>query len=480
MSPTARVQHKAVQKYLERHAEPEAAIAMRSLLAGRTYQDALCIPAFGEGKNLFECLGSLSSDRGGSVLILLIINETAASPEWATRANRELVDAVAGQLGSPSRVESHLRLFTHPLGDLLLVDRTRREHPLPNREGVGLARKIISDIALALWAAGQLDSDWIHCSDADALLPADYFSRARARPSPASSGKPNSAALVYDFMHTPAARPAEADAVLRYEIYLRYYVLGLRSAGSPYAYQSIGSTLAIAPVAYAQVRGFPKRNAGEDFHLLSKLAKLGRIEPLRGDPLVLSGRISERVPFGTGVGVAREVQRIADGEIYPAFDPCTFLWLKVWLDVLRNWAQAEAANRMALRDAILQKESAISDSLTREPAPPQVNRENLVAVLGEVGAISAAEAGADRGIRHQFECFDALRTLQFLHCVRDRHLPEIQLEVAVREAPFIQLPETLPNVREDASKPENAFDPTLFSMRAALTRLEAQSGRDAA
>ncbi len=471
MTATARAEHKAVRKYLERHAEPEAAIAMQSLLVGCTYRDALCIPAYGEGENLFECLESIPSDRPKSVLILVIVNETPGAPEWALQANQELLDAIAARFGSPSRKAEHLQLFPHPLGDLLLVDRTRREHPLPAGQGVGLARKVIADIALALWAAGQLDSSWIHCSDADALLPADYFSRARARSARAPALGRSGAALVYDFIHTPATRPDEANAVLRYEIYLRYYVLGLRSAGSPYAYQSIGSTMAVAPLSYAQVRGFPKRHAGEDFHLLCKLAKLGRVEPLRGEPLVLSGRISQRVPFGTGAGVGREVRRIADGEFYPAFDPRSFAWLRVWLDALHSWAESEPADRMDLREALLQEEARRSDSLTGERDPVVVDRRKLIGVLDDVGAIRAAEAGASRGVRYQNERFDALRTLQFLHRVRDCHLPEIQLEVAIREAAFLQLEETA-DASETAVRAEQAFDPQLFSMRAALTRLE--------
>ncbi len=71
-----------------------------------------------------------------------------------------------------------------------------------------------------------------------------------------------------------------------YELSLRYYVAGMKFARSPYAFHTIGSSMAVSPVHYARVRGFPKREAGEDFYLLNKLAKLGSVLELdRGSDL---------------------------------------------------------------------------------------------------------------------------------------------------------------------------------------------------
>src|SRR5690606_17786041 len=92
-------------------------------------------------------------------------------------------------------------------------------------------------------------------------------------------------------------------ALVLYEISLRSYEYGLAYAGSPYAFQTLGSTLALNPAAYAKVRGFPKRLAGEDFYILNKLIKIGPIY-LRNDRcLQIKDRPSQRVPFGTGTSV---------------------------------------------------------------------------------------------------------------------------------------------------------------------------------
>ena len=48
----------------------------------------------------------------------------------------------------------------------------------------------------------------------------------------------------------------------------------MKYARSPYAFHTIGSTMAVSANHYAKVRGFPKREAGEDFYLLNKLAKV--------------------------------------------------------------------------------------------------------------------------------------------------------------------------------------------------------------
>src|SRR5262249_38957583 len=147
-------------------------------------------------------------------------------------------------------------------------------HLLPEGQGVGLARKIGFDLAARLFAAGRLRSPFIHSTDADVRLPEDYFERAEEGAI--------AAALVYPFSHRPEEDPVLARAVFLYEISLRYYVLGLAFAGSPHAYHTIGSAFAARASAYVSVRGFPKRDAAEDFYLLSKIAKVGPVFSLGG------------------------------------------------------------------------------------------------------------------------------------------------------------------------------------------------------
>ena len=114
------------------------------------------------------------------------------------------------------------------------------------------------------------------------LLPRDYFDRASKVP------RNHASALVYPFIHRGEEDVALARAIQLYEISLRYYVLGLASAGSPYAHHTVGSTLAVDAISYAKVRGVPKRTAAEDFYLLGKLAKIGKVAALNGTPISVS------------------------------------------------------------------------------------------------------------------------------------------------------------------------------------------------
>ncbi len=411
---------KAIRKYLAGHAEPEAARLLDESKAPQSFGHVLCVPSYGEGQSLLRSLETVPGGALGEVLILVIVNETDESPAWVKDANVQTLSALREAL-APGVAPSPLQWFPHPRGSLLLVDRTRTGTRLPDGQGVGLARKIGADMALALWTAGRIQAPWIHCSDADVAFPADYFDRA-------PSTSTDTAALLYDFCHVHDPDPEVALAALRYELFLRYYVLGLRSAGSPYAFHTIGSTVTVAPGAYAQARGFPRRKAAEDFHLLAKLAKLGAVRSLPGEPLRLSGRVSARVPFGTGAGIAKELERVQAGERYPTYDPHVFQWLGVWLRTLARLSQEPRESR-----------HSVGDLLQVEASAAGVDFRRLHSLLDELGAIAAAEAGRERGQRHLHERFDALRTLRFIHELRDRHLPPIPLEHALGEAPFLDL-----------------------------------------
>lgn len=425
---------KAVRKYLERHAEPEVREVERLGRRTPAFGHALCIPAYGEHDSLFQTLDAVPTGPAGDNLIVLVVNETVDAPEWVRQSNGHALARLRRELGPALRSATHMECFRHPTGELWLLDRTASGNPLPQGQGVGLARKIASDVALALDSAGGLISPWLHCTDADALLPGDYFERSAAL-DPLAGTAPT--ALLYDFRHSRMSDPDIDRAALRYEIFLRYYVLGLHAAGSPWAHQSLGSTLALAPVAYAQVRGFPKRRAAEDFHLLAKLAKLGPLLPMRGAPIHLSGRPSTRVPFGTGVGVARELERIAAGEPYPVYDPQVFRGIESWLACLRELATPLSGSRA-------HDESSIRRALERHAKRCDFAHGDLLwKLLAEGGEAEHAIRASAQGIRRLHEGFDALRTLRLIHRLRDGALPSRPLIEALETAPFLDAP--LPN-----------------------------------
>jgi hypothetical protein len=144
---------------------------------------------------------------------------------------------------------------------------------------------------------------------------------------------------VVNYQHQEPSTDEEKAAIYCYEIFLRYWILGLKFAKSPYAYHSIGSTMVCSTDAYLEVRGMNKREAGEDFYFLNKLAKLGNVGCIKETCVFPSARASLRVPFGTG----KRIQRFLDGghEEYVLYNPGTFKVLAEWLLLMKETFQSD-------------------------------------------------------------------------------------------------------------------------------------------
>ena len=439
----------AVEKYIARYLEPEGR-AVRDLRT--TFGHAVVIPAYDEGDNLFGTLRSIPPGPLGEVLTILVVNAPAdASPSVHPRSQR-LIQELRQELGAEIDESGPpgLRWFGHARGALLCVDRTG-PRSLPKGGGVGLARKIGCDIALKLHAQGNLRSPWIHTTDADVKLPADYFARA-----PVALDAEMPAVLIYPFWHRCESPPELADAMHRYEVFLRYYVLGLADAGSPYAFHTLGSTLAIHSLAYAKVRGFPRRDAGEDFYLLNKLAKVGAIVRLDGAPLMIRGRSSHRVPFGTGAALKQILADAARGEGYRVHPPEVFRHLKVCLAALE------------LLSADRGREDPRHYLKMAARAHAGVDAERLhdeMAQLGYLSAVRHAEKiskDASTMSRHLHTWFDAFRTLKLIHRLT-RLFPKVPLVDAVAAAPFVS----------GATAPPNDLEQLRFSLLGLERKLRA-------
>jgi hypothetical protein len=415
---------KAVTKYLARQAEPEAGGA-----AGipDEFGHAVVVPAYAEGDALFTMLGSVPSGPAGRVLIVLVLNARADSSKAAREANAAVRDRLARELPAPVRTAGDHPLLAYPLehGRLVLVDRSLPGRYLPEGQGIGLARKIGCDIVLALNAAGRVASPWIHATDADTVLPGDYFEQTKSL-DPEETG-----AAIYPFEHRFDPDPSLGAAGRLYEISLRYYVLGLAWADSPYAYESMGSCLAIPASSYAMVRGFPRRNALEDFHALNKLAKVGTIERLAGTPVLLEGRVSDRVPISTGQAISGLAGKKGGLDGFSLYHPAVFAHLAAWIRVLAAIARSKGDMKEALAE--LPEHS------------PFFRTEVLQSALDKLGAFQAVREAISLSndsralLRHLHTWFDALQTQRLIHALRDGGFPSPGWLQALHEAPFTGL-----------------------------------------
>ena len=201
-----------------------------------------------------------------------------------------------------------------------------------------------------------------------------------------------------------------------YELSLRYYVAGMKFADSPYAFHTIGSTMAVSAIHYAKVRGFPKREAGEDFYLLNKLAKVGTVLELdagaENEVIEIESRRSDRVPFGTGAAV-NKITGFADqvGE-FRFYDPAVFGLLKIWLESLPG---------------IWRSGSAVLDISVFEDQELQALLTGLKAIKTDKALEHAfRQSGSlEQFLRQMHTWFDAFRTLKLIHFLRDSCLPSI-------------------------------------------------------
>jgi len=197
------------------------------------------------------------------------------------------------------------------------------------------------------------------------------------------------------------------DATKLYEKKLHYYLAGLKWAGSPYAFPTIGSILAINFSSYAKVRGFPKRSAGEDFYLLNKLAKISPVVNLSGDKITISARASNRVPFGTGPAVIRLLEQQSEQCIYDSplfYHPRSFAALK---EVIESFSPLSHGETTCFTSPLISK---VLESMT---------------FFEQYKHAYAQYKLPEQRLRYLHQWFDGFRTLKFIHALRAEQHPDL-------------------------------------------------------
>lgn len=281
----------------------------------QVFFESMGVPLMAEDKLLAGFLQNLDQALSAShkkQLIIFFINQRENSSSEDKASNQNVLKLLSAD---PKKLITLINFSNH---SRLIINGSLNNCELHSKEGVGRARKVLGDMALALLKQKKIESEWHRQSDADARIPRDYFS--------SQTTSPNSVAGIYPYQHTQGVLDEESFKALQsYENYLNVYFEGLKYAKSPYAFSAMGSCLMFSLLAYEKVRGVPNVAAGEDFYLLTKLSQLGDIESLKTTPIELLGRPSHRVPFGTGAAM----KRIQDGDtIYDPFSQESFEILK--------------------------------------------------------------------------------------------------------------------------------------------------------
>lgn len=280
------------------------------------------------------------------------------------------------------------------------------ENSLPKKHaGVGLARKIGMDEAIRRFGKVNHPDGIVVCFDADSQCQPNYLVEIENHFALTTT----SGACSIHFEHPISGADFSSDiysGIENYELHLRYYKNGLAYAKLPFAYHTIGSSMAVRAMAYCAQGGMNRRKAGEDFYFLQKFIDAGVLTELKTTMVVPSPRPSHRVPFGTG----RAIQEMMDleREIHKsyAFD-CFELLKDCFQDVGRFYKSNLGANKL------------------------------LVAFVGNqeweerLTEIRSQSTSRERFEKRFFRWLNAFQTLKFIHFLRDNYFENKPLETEV-------------------------------------------------
>lgn len=268
------------------------------------------IPCY-DDEFVFTTLRSLdSADRPPcSVEVIVVVNSAEDTDVAVVEKNRRIYASLC------EKKDSYLNFALLPY----IIE------GVPHKiAGVGNARKVGMDEAVWRFAAIENPRGVIMSLDADCLVSEDYFTEIYSR-FYCAKDYPNVCTL--QFRHNFDEKlysKQEIDACRRYEMYLRYFRLAQKVAGIPQCLHTIGSCLAVTAETYARMGGMARRQAGEDFYFLQKLALQSKVASVDKPIVFPSPSVSERVPFGTG----RSVKKIIETGSCKVYNFGLFLLLK--------------------------------------------------------------------------------------------------------------------------------------------------------
>ncbi len=377
-----------------------------SITSGIT--NVVVVPAIAELENIKKFLASyvrLDQTFADSTLLLFVINNMNTSSDEIKLDNQLTLMHLRGIMSGNPSDETGQELLEKDI-NLAIMDAASPRKVMPEKDGgVGLARKIGMDAALNVFDFAARDKKIILTTDADCTLEPNYLTEVVN-----NLNKRDLQAAVVDFRHDVSGNNKLSEAIICYEIFLRYYVMGLKYAGSPYAFHTIGSTMVCDYESYIKVEGMNKRKAAEDFYFLEKLAKNVKIETINSTSVYPSGRGSWRVPFGTGQRVNRFLSAIQNE--YTLYDPESFTILKSWLEVFNNPGQTDI-------EYYLRNAKEIHPELLRF-----LYYQNFEPDLVNIMKNSKTE---EQLKLQKSRWFDGFLTLKFIHHLRDNGYTEINM-----------------------------------------------------
>lgn len=312
------------------------------------------------------------------VLIIVLVNEPTDAAQNTQTLNKKTLETIRS---FPCKFDLKAAYIQLP----------------PKKAGVGLARKVGMDEAVRIFNRNGHDGIII-CYDADCRCDRNYLIEIEK----AYDGTSTQAGIVF-FEHQ--LNLSHHEAILHYELYLRYYINALRFAGFPYAHQTLGSCITVRSSCYEKVGGMNSRQAGEDFYFLNKTIPHGNFKEINTTTVRPSDRVSHRVPFGTG----RAVQQILESdETYAVYHPNTFEDLKLFFQHIDGFWEAQDWQIPRSMESFL--------------------GENWKSTIAE---LKAQVSTKDNFKKRFFHWFDAFKILKYVHHNRLYFYQDVVLEEAI-------------------------------------------------
>jgi len=379
----------------------------------------ITVPVYNES-GLERCLDSLlgAADSLPSRVhaeVLILINASGDSSPEILELNKQTYRSTR------SWMDAH----PHPSIDFHLL----KDHSFGAKEaGVGLARKILMDEAVRRFDQIGFPDGILASLDADAVVEDNYLEvlsrhfqldKAAAKQKGTFAESPEGCAIYFEHPLAPEDlvsgtaefyMPPVFKAITLYELHLRYYLQAVRYTAYPYAYHTVGSAFAVRADVYCKEGGMNRRQGGEDFYFIQKIAQRGKFSDCLATRVIPSPRPSDRVPFGTGPVVAR---LITFDETLTTYDPRSFKILRLFFAEMETlYTQSLAAEQIVSLPDVLRK---FLDSQKFEDA------------LKEIRGNSASYPAFQKRFWRWFTMF---RIMKFLHFARERGYPDVPVEKA--------------------------------------------------
>ncbi len=394
------------QRYLDKYGCKRWELETESELK---FDCVIVVPAIAEQDNIITLLNSLSENefnKNYKVVVIFVINSIDTSSAEVKSENQktlELLKEIQNKNYSYHPIVKKINSTDLTIG---FTDASSDGKEMPEKTGgVGLARKIGMNLALTVFDYSKAGKKIIICLDADCVVEKNYIEEIIT-----SFNTKNINAGVINYEHPLPDGEESLKAIICYEIFLRYYELSLKIAGSDYYFQAIGSTIVCDHEAYIKVEGMNKKKAAEDFYFLEKLIKNYEIQRIKSTKVFPAGRPSWRVPFGTGQRINRFLSKSQNE--YLLYDPESFTILKKWLKLFNN------------KDIFLAKDYL---QRAKEIHPELFNflvQQNFDKDWEKISANSKDEKHLHS---QKIKWFDGFRTLKFIHHLRDTSFPQINM-----------------------------------------------------